>query len=111
MQGYLAVTARNIEDDLPKEGTLIEDDGLIIDITGKFNLSQPSYDFKIFIQGKKTSLSLWEIERKNLFIGGSTGNDEEYRIKNIATGMFLSASEIGSKLGLVPDGNSELTLF
>eukprot|EP00360_Condylostoma_magnum_P000804 CAMPEP_0168316824 /NCGR_PEP_ID=MMETSP0210-20121227/19594_1 /TAXON_ID=40633 /ORGANISM="Condylostoma magnum, Strain COL2" /LENGTH=49 /DNA_ID=CAMNT_0008305301 /DNA_START=561 /DNA_END=710 /DNA_ORIENTATION=+ len=49
MQGYLAVTARNIEDDLPMEGMMMEDDGMVIDITGKFNLSQPAYDFKIFI--------------------------------------------------------------
>ena len=44
---------------------------------------------EVILDKQKTSRGLWELERINPFKGGPSHLDEQYRLKNIATGMYL----------------------
>jgi CRISPR/Cas system-associated protein endoribonuclease Cas2 len=53
----------------------------------KIKLVEPSQLHSDYI-----SLSCWEVERTNKTIGGKLRNSDEFLMKNIATGLYLSIS-------------------
>ena len=89
---YLSAAPLKIETLLPdivenyEEGK--EDDALCI-------VGQPKEEKKVnrstdvYLEKDKSSRSLWEIERLNPFKGGVATINEEFRLKNIATGLYL----------------------
>ena len=60
---------------------------------------------------KYTVCDLWEIQRRNAFIGGFARWDETFRLKNVSTGLFLSQDPISERLKLTPDGMREECYF
>lgn len=60
---------------------------------------------------KATFSSLWEVQRRNTFIGGFTKYNEDFRIKNVATGLFLCQDQDSENLILTPNGNLDGCYF
>lgn len=64
----------------------------------------------IYVQrGNKTSNSLWELQRQAAFVGGTIKWNETFRIKHLASGLFLK--ELNSSIELTADGYADGTLF
>lgn len=120
MGGYLTVTRRDVESNLPeypdflkKEIAILaeekddleddEEEDVVID-EGKVE-----QEILIYIEKDQNKLdktnTLWEIQRIETFIGGNLTTNEKYLIRHVGTGMYLSASD-HIELSLTKDGNA-----
>ncbi|CAG9316900.1 unnamed protein product [Blepharisma stoltei] len=112
-EGYLSVTPRKIEEILPNETTEAQQEGNEEVYAVNYKIRSEATKepkMKVYIENNKSSLSVWELERKNPFIGGLAEPVGEYRIKHVATGMFLYVAKSG-QLSLTTDGSNDHTLF
>ena len=92
---YLSAASISVSTLLPeieKEKEVEDDELTSCVVTAPKKPAEKEHDTKYtdFILDKnKTSRGLWELERINPFQGGPSHLDEEYRLKNIATSMYL----------------------
>jgi Inositol 1,4,5-trisphosphate/ryanodine receptor/RyR and IP3R Homology associated/Ion transport protein len=90
---YLSVAPLNIETLLPeiikeKEGDDDEEGNLCV--VGNIKEDAPiNRSTDVVLEKNKSSRSLWELERLNPFKGGVASVKENFRLKNIATGLYL----------------------
>ena len=62
----------------------------------------------LFEIGKEiSSYGLWEIQRQNNFLCGVLDSQEMFRLKNLATGLFLNFDKINNKLSLTQKVSAE----
>jgi hypothetical protein len=65
---------------------------------------------EVFVQrGNKSSNSFWELQKQAAFIGGTLKWTEAFRMKHIASGLFLR--EVNNSLELTSDVYADGTLF
>ena len=78
----------------------------------KGNLEEKPSETKstLYLDDEKSSGNVWELERENVFEGGVALDSEFFKIKNIATGFYLSI-ENRTQIRAVSDGSKESTKF
>lgn len=78
----------------------------------KGNLEEKPLETKspLYLDDEKSSGNVWELERENVFEGGVALDSEHFKIKNIATGFYLSI-ENRTQIRAVSDGSKESTKF
>jgi hypothetical protein len=118
-EGFLTVNSRDIQTILPSPVTVVPEEEarklvkeamcLITDVDYDANTANV-IESDIFVDYTKTSLNIWELERQNFFIGGTTQLGELYRIKHVSSGLFMGIYSNG-RLKLMSDGNSPQVLF
>lgn len=122
--GYLTVTRREIESDLPeypdflkkeiailaeeKDGLDEDEDEIVIEE------GRVEQEILIYIERDINKLdytnSLWEIQKADELIGGVILTNEKYLIRHVGTGMYLCISE-HFELNLTTSGSSEENEF
>lgn len=114
--GYLSIPPRDISALLPPDLDLAE---VYNDETAQCPLYLPKAEkgpgevtkkLDVFIEKGKSGRSLWELERIDPFIGGVAMVDEFFRIKNVATGMYLEITRAGN-IVLKSDPKSNFNIF
>jgi hypothetical protein len=118
-EGFLTVNSRDVQAILPTPVTVVPEEEarklvkeamcLIADVDYDAN-SANVIESDIFVDYTKSSLNIWELERQNFFIGGTTQLNELYRVKHISSGLFMGVDANG-RLKLMSDGNSPQVLF
>ena len=74
------------------------------------SLLEKNDSISLFVEkNNKMSNSLWELQREAAFVGGVACWNERFRIKHLATGMFLQEQE--EEIKLVPEAYQKGTLF
>ena len=101
--GFLSITPRNIDEILPPDS----DVDPVKSLRAREKKESTS---KIIIEKEPTSLSVWELNRANPFIGGIAEKNEQYRIKHVATGLLLCINKTGG-LYLTYERNLDASLF
>lgn len=104
-EGYLTVTSPGLAAILPPKIVLAD----------KVEMrKQESKEIKmepmLYVDFQKTSLNVWELERKRVSVGGIAQEHELFRLKNVATGLFL-AVEFEKNVVMTKDGNKDAVLF
>lgn len=101
-EGFLSISPRKIEEILPELEENIRG--------GKSVKEKKDSSCTVYIEKKKTCMSVWELVRENPFIGGIAEKEKVYKIKNVATGLLLGFSKTGA-VYLTSDQNANTTLF
>ena len=104
-EGYLTVTSPALAAILPPKIVLSDK----VEIR-KQESKEVKMDPVLYVDFAKTSLNVWELERKRVSIGGIAQEHELFRLKNVATGLFL-AVEFEKSVVMTKDGNKETVLF
>lgn len=104
-EGYLTVTSPALAAILPPKIVLSDK----VEIR-KQESKEVKMDPVLYVDFDKTSLNVWELERKRVSIGGIAQEHELFRLKNVATGLFL-AVEFEKSVVMTKDGNKETVLF
>jgi hypothetical protein len=53
-------------------------------------MSPENFDVFFEVREHLSSYAVWEVQRKDNFRGGSLHTAETFRLKNLATGLFLA---------------------
>ena len=118
--GYLTVTKRDVESNLPEYPDYLKKEVLILE-EEKDDLDEEEEEDLVIDEGKieqeilvyierdmrkldKTN-TLWEIQHIESLTGGNIETNHKYLIRHIGTGMYLSASD-HIELSLTVEGNS-----
>ena len=104
-EGYLTVTSPGLSAILPPK--IIQSDKIE---PKKQESKEIKTDPILYVEFEKTSLNVWELERKRVSIGGIAQEHELFRLKNVATGLFL-AIEFEKSVIMTKDGNKDTVLF
>lgn len=119
--GVLTVAPRNVKEYFIEKPVLISsgDDkhghqaqnSFMIQFLRSDNVTESDEKLGVFIQkaakelDQKSFNSLWEVQRKKTFDGSVLDLSESFRLKNIATGLFLSVNKAGKPELLNTAGN------
>lgn len=111
--GYLSVAAQNVTEMLPANLSFGEMPENVMEARcylPKKEKIEKIDNLQIFIEKEKSGRSLWELERTDPFKGGVVQYSERFRIRHVATGMYL---EIGrnNNIRLKHDSNSKFNEF
>lgn len=99
-EGLLSISPRRIEEILPE----------LEEIRSNRGKDKKDSMCTVYIEKKKTCMSLWELVRENPFFGGIAEKDSVYKIKNVATGLLLAMSRNGHVF-MTSDQSTDATLF